>query len=131
GHKGALWLKAVLKGVTAHGSMPHRGINAAYKAAHALAALEAFELHAPPHPLGSPSLNVGTVAAGINVNSVPDYAELSIDVRSVPSLSHAAIRARLAERLGSEVAFSTIIDLEPVWTDPTDPWMRKAVAIVV
>ena len=40
GHKGALWLRLTLKGVTAHGSMPHLGVNAAYKAARALTALE-------------------------------------------------------------------------------------------
>ena len=32
GHKGALWFEAVTKGVTAHGSMPEKGINAVYKA---------------------------------------------------------------------------------------------------
>jgi succinyl-diaminopimelate desuccinylase len=29
GHKGALWLRAITTGVTAHGSMPHLGVNAA------------------------------------------------------------------------------------------------------
>lgn len=32
GHKGALWLEAVATGVTAHGSMPHLGVNAIEKA---------------------------------------------------------------------------------------------------
>ena len=31
GHKGALWLEAVTTGVTAHGSMPEKGVNAVYK----------------------------------------------------------------------------------------------------
>ena len=31
GHKGALWLEAETKGVTAHGSMPEKGVNAVYK----------------------------------------------------------------------------------------------------
>src|SRR5690606_32543740 len=30
GHKGALWLKAITHGVTAHGSMPEEGVNAVY-----------------------------------------------------------------------------------------------------
>jgi acetylornithine deacetylase/succinyl-diaminopimelate desuccinylase-like protein len=40
GHKGALWLEAVTTGVTAHGSMPGKGVNAVYKAARAIAALQ-------------------------------------------------------------------------------------------
>lgn len=126
GHKGALWLKAAFKGVTAHGSMPHLGVNAAYKAAHAMVALEGLQFQAPPHPLGDPTLNIGTVAAGINVNSVPDRAEISIDIRSVPGLPHEAIRARLVEALGPEASFKTIIDLDPVWTDPYDVFLRSA-----
>ena len=46
GHKGALGLRLTLKGVTAHGSMPHLGVNAAYKAARVLTALETFQLSA-------------------------------------------------------------------------------------
>jgi succinyl-diaminopimelate desuccinylase len=45
GHKGALWLRLILKGVTAHGSMPHLGVNAAYKAARALTILEKFQFN--------------------------------------------------------------------------------------
>ena len=85
GHKGALWLRLIIKGVTAHGSMPHLGVNAAYKAARVLTALETFQFNVAPHPyLGSPTLNVGTVHAGLNVNSVPDRAEIGIDIRSIP-----------------------------------------------
>ncbi|NIO40459.1 MAG: peptidase dimerization domain-containing protein, partial [Burkholderiales bacterium] len=36
GHKGAFWLCAKTRGVTAHGSMPERGDNAVYKAARAI-----------------------------------------------------------------------------------------------
>ena len=36
GHKGAMWLKAITHGVTAHGSMPDQGVNAVYSAARAV-----------------------------------------------------------------------------------------------
>src|SRR3954454_18912401 len=85
GHKGALWLRLTLKGVTAHGSMPHLGVNAAYKAARVLTGLESFQFNVAAHPyLGPPTLNVGPVRAGLNVNSVPDLAEIGIDIRSIP-----------------------------------------------
>ena len=101
GHKGALWLRAIMTGVTAHGSMPHLGVSAAYKAARALTILEKFQFNVAPHQhLGSPTLNVGTVHAGLNVNSVPDRAEIGIDIRSIPGLEHSRISEHLRARRG-------------------------------
>jgi succinyl-diaminopimelate desuccinylase len=126
GHKGALWLRATLTGVTAHGSMPDLGVNAAYKAARALAKLENFQFNEAPHPyLGKPTLNVGAVRAGINVNSVPDRAEIDIDIRTIPSLSNATTRENLAVELGDEVSVTTLVDVPAVWTDPEDRWVAS------
>src|SRR5581483_1108848 len=59
GHKGALWLKAAFKGVTAHGSMPELGDNAVLKAARGVTRLSAYAFDADRHHhLGGPSLNV-------------------------------------------------------------------------
>jgi succinyl-diaminopimelate desuccinylase len=119
GHKGALWLRLTLKGVTAHGSMPHLGVNAAYKAARVLTALETFQFNVAPHPyLGSPTLNVGTVRAGLNVNSVPDLAEIGIDIRSIPGLDHSRIQEHLKAELGDEIS------LEPI-VDPSSRWINE------
>ncbi|CAN5308818.1 M20 family metallopeptidase [soil metagenome] len=131
GHKGALWLRAITTGVTAHGSMPHLGVNAAYKAARVLTILEKFQFNVAPHPhLGSPTLNVGMVHAGLNVNSVPDRAEIGIDIRSIPGLDHARIREHLAAELGADVTLEPIIDVGSVWTEPTDPWIRQVHEVV-
>jgi succinyl-diaminopimelate desuccinylase len=125
GHKGALWLRLTLKGVTAHGSMPHLGVNAAFKAARAITALESFQFNVAPHPhLGSPTLNVGTVRAGLNVNSVPDLAEIGIDIRSIPGLDHSRIQEHLKAELGDDVALEPIVDVGAVWTDPASPWIK-------
>jgi succinyl-diaminopimelate desuccinylase len=131
GHKGALWLKLTLKGVTAHGSMPHLGVNAAYKAARAITVLENFQFNVAPHPyLGSPTLNVGTVHAGLNVNSVPDLAEIGVDIRSIPQLDHARIVEHLRAELGEEVALVPTVDVPAVWTDPASPWIEEVYEIV-
>lgn len=128
GHKGVLWLKALFSGKTAHGSMPHLGDNAAYKAAEALLTLKAFQFDAAVHQLGSPTLNAGFVHAGININSVPDLAEIGIDIRTTPSISHADIRRRLGDAL-NEATLETILDLEAVWTAQQDAWLLHAQAI--
>src|SRR5947209_100743 len=131
GHKGALWLRLTLKGVTAHGSMPHLGVNAAYKAARVLTALETFQFNVAPHPyLGSPTLNVGTVRAGLNVNSVPDLAEIGIDIRSIPGLDHSRIQQHLKAELGEDVSLEPIVDVGAVWTDPSSPWIKGVYEIV-
>jgi len=131
GHKGALWLRAVATGVTAHGSMPHLGVNAAYKAGRALNKLEAFEFNEAPHPyLGKATLNVGAVRAGINVNSVPDRAEIDIDIRTIPSLPHARVKEHLAAELGDEISMSPLVDVPAVWSEPGDKWIGEVFAVV-
>jgi succinyl-diaminopimelate desuccinylase len=126
GHKGAFWLYARTRGVTAHGSMPERGDNAVYKAARAISELEHFQFDNPPHKLmGQATLNVGTVHGGLNINSVPDEAVIAIDIRSVPTSRHEEIRRALQQRLGPEVELETIIDLESVYSEPDDPWIQR------
>ncbi len=126
GHKGALWLHARATGVTAHGSMPERGVNAIYKGARAVAKLERFAFGAKPHPvLGSPTLNVGTISGGLNNNSVPDGVTIGIDIRTIPEQRHEELVVGLAEYLGGEVTLAPIVDVEGVWTDPAHPWMQE------
>lgn len=131
GHKGALWLKARTHGVTAHGSMPEKGVNAVYGAARAIGKLEDFDFNVARHDvLGAPTLNVGTVAGGMNINSVPDRAEIGIDIRTVPGQDHARLRDGLGGYLGGDVEIETLVDVAGVWTDPDDAWMRSVFEIM-
>jgi succinyl-diaminopimelate desuccinylase len=131
GHKGALWLKARTRGVTAHGSMPERGVNAVYKAARAITRLEDFDFNVARHAiLGKPTLNVGTVKGGMNINSVPDLTEIGIDIRTIPGQSHARLRETLQSYLGTEVEIEATIDVESVWTDPKDEWVREVFTVM-
>ena len=41
----------------------------------------------------------------------------------MPGLTHGAIEARLPAELCEEAEFERLVDLEPVWTDPDQPWM--------
>ena len=74
--------------------------------------------------LGEATLNVGTISGGTGVNLVPDRAEAQIDVRTVPGLTGESVLAQLAEAVGPEVVLDAWIDLAPVITDPSDPWMQ-------
>jgi succinyl-diaminopimelate desuccinylase len=131
GHKGAFWLRLRTRGVTAHGSMPERGVNAIYKAARAVMKLEEFRFQAAPDPLlGRPSLNVGTVRGGLNTNSVPDLVELTVDIRTTPEVSHAALQAELARLLGPEVEIEPIVDATSVRTREDDPFVETVVEVL-
>ena len=91
GHKGALWLQLVHRGVTAHGSMPDKGVNAIFAACKSVEALRGFDFGVTPHPvMGGPSLNIGNMMAGMNINSVPDLALVGVDIRSTVGQSNAA-----------------------------------------
>ncbi len=126
GHKGALWLKARTRGVTAHGSMPELGDNAAYKVARAITQLEDFDFNIARHEvMGKPTLNVGTVNSGININSVPDFAEIGIDVRTIPGQKHPVVEEHLASYLGENVEMEAQVNVEGVWTDPANDWMKE------
>jgi len=131
GHKGALWLSLVVTGVTAHGSMPEQGDNAVIKACRVVDELEGFAFAADPHPvMGAPTLNIGTISGGMNVNSVPDRASVGVDLRTVVGQTNEGVRSRLATHLGDAVTIETLTDMDHVYTDPDDPWMRQVFACV-
>lgn len=125
GHKGALWLSAKSRGVTSHGSTPELGVNAIYKAARMVCALQKFELtESAFSDLGAPTLNVGTINGGMNVNSVPDECCFDIDIRTVPPMRHDAVRDQMKAYLKPDLdELKTIVDLEGVWTSPQGDWV--------
>ena len=126
GHKGALWLRAHAEGVTAHGSMPERGDNAFYKLARGALALEQFAFdNAPQALMGQGTLNVGTAKAGLNINSVPDSAEMTIDIRTVAGQNHRHIYGCICKQLGPAIKVETIIDLAPLYTPVDHPWVKN------
>ncbi len=125
GHKGALWLHAISRGVTAHGSTPELGVNAVYAACRAVGKVADFGFNVPPHDvIGSPSINVGRIQGGINVNSVPDHAEFDIDIRTIPTQDHKEIRAHLESYLEGDVELQTSVDVDGVISDDAHPWIQ-------
>lgn len=132
GHKGAYWVRAATRGVSAHGAMPELGVNAIQKAAGLVQRLAGFCDGRTRHPvLGGPTINIGTFHSGENVNSVPNWAEIGIDIRTVPSMDHEQLGNELREVLSPELdALEVVLSLGHVYTDPSDPWVRKVFGIV-
>lgn len=126
GHKGIFKFHALTHGVSAHASRPHLGDNAIHKAAEAVGRLRHYCFGCPEHPvMGSPTLNIGTIQGGENINSVPDRCEVGVDIRTVPGLDHEALKADLARTLGAEVQMRMVNDMPPVWTEPDAEWVQR------
>lgn len=92
GEKGVLWVNVRALGRTAHGSMPHLGINTISYMARLIPRLEEYPF--PYHEsglLGKPTLSVNVIEGGNKTNVVPDVTEISIDMRTVPGQNHGQI----------------------------------------
>lgn len=125
GHKGALYLNVTTTEITAHSSMPELGVNAIYKAARAISKIEKFNFGVEKDPLlGFPTINVGQISGGMNLNSVPDHAEFTIDIRTTKKINHAEIIQRLKEELGEEASIKILVNMTPVSTKEDDPFVQ-------
>jgi succinyl-diaminopimelate desuccinylase len=127
GHKGLAWFEIETEGVTAHGSMPEVGDNAIVKMARVISDLETFRFPVDSHAvMGKPTLNVGTIHGGLNTNSVPDEARITIDTRTVPGIDHVhlckSLQALVAPR-GAHVR--QIVDTPSLYTEPSNEWVQE------
>lgn len=131
GHKGALWIEIRTSGVTAHGSMPEQGDNAIYKAARVVTKLKEYRFDIPSHPLfGAPTLNVGTISGGLNINSVPDQTAMGVDIRTIPGQSNKDVYESLQSYLGKEAEMSRILDTGSIMTNPEHEWIQTVFDIM-
>jgi acetylornithine deacetylase len=87
-HKGIVRWHLETEGRSCHSSDPGKGINAIYRMAHVLPAVEAFadwlRTSRQDPLLGSPTLSVGRIEGGTSVNTVPDRCRIEIDRRVIP-----------------------------------------------
>jgi len=96
--KGALWVRVSAEGVSSHASRPELGRNA-------IQALLAFMNQvyqgldtSQTHPfLGHNTLSITQFKGGISTNIVPSQAELTLDIRTLPGVSHLEILKMIGE----------------------------------
>jgi succinyl-diaminopimelate desuccinylase len=131
GHKGCVRFEITTRGITAHAAMPEQGDNAILKAVQVIAKLQEFDFDVSPHPLlGAPTLNVGTISGGINVNSVPDRTIIGIDIRTIPSQDHDEIQQAIQETLGTDVEIRPTRSARSIATDSKHEWVREVFDIM-
>jgi len=82
--KGALWLRVLTVGKSAHGSRPILGVNAIEKMMKLIDRFNFMPLEKEHPLLGKPTLSIGTIQGGTKVNIVPDRCEIEVDRRMLP-----------------------------------------------
>jgi acetylornithine deacetylase/succinyl-diaminopimelate desuccinylase-like protein len=130
--RGVCGFRIAVRGTQMHSSLSDRmpSVNAARVMAALLVDIEdQLELDFQPHPLGlvGPTLNVGVlVEAGVFFGVVPGHAEFACDLRTVPGMSEAGVRASidawLAERRAADPALVVDVVFEPglTWIPPSE-----------
>ena len=96
-HKGVTRWYITTAGRSCHSSMPEQGVNAIYRMSRLLTAVERFAERlrtgtADPL-LGPPTLNIGVIAGGTSVNTVPDFCRVEVDRRLISSEQPDDVRA--------------------------------------
>jgi succinyl-diaminopimelate desuccinylase len=90
---------------------------------------------AQPHPLlGHPTINIGTIQGGTSTNIVPDLAQITIDLRTLPSQRHSQIVDKLSMILAElsqqvtefQAQLEVINDRAAVSTAADDPFIQAA-----
>lgn len=121
--KGCLRWRVTVGGRAAHSSKPHLGVNAISRMARLIVVLEEEDtsLRRKRHPLvGEPTLNVGVIRGGAQVNIVPEGCLMEIDRRLVPGEEPPEIR-RQYEQL-SETLRTRFPDLEVTHLPLLEDW---------
>jgi succinyl-diaminopimelate desuccinylase len=115
--KGVMWIRAVIRGVMAHGAMPLTGVNTAYPMARFLTMVHSLEereiaLYGRHNYLGQPSITPNILlspvrGAGEPQNNVmPGATEVVLDFRLIPGQNP----EQLAKQVESMLAAATAVD---------------------
>lgn len=132
-HRGMVWVKITTKGKSAHGSMPHLGINAVENMLEVLAEVRKMDSAPVKHPrLGTGTMGINRIQGGVATNIIPDSCSAEVDVRIVPGQTTTATFERF-ERLvenmhAADPKFRARLDVlkrcEALETDDASPFVR-------
>jgi succinyl-diaminopimelate desuccinylase len=127
--KAALWLRVTARGRTSHGSQPQAGSNAVRTLVGALARLEKLNFDVALHPLlGAPTLAIGKIHGGVNINVTPDLCVAELDVRILPGQHPDHVTSLIQEALGAAIEINRI-DYKPAIETPRDhPFVKTCIA---
>ena len=134
--KGALWARITTKGKSAHGSMPDMGINAIDSMVQFINTMDFCQYEKAEHQyLGKFTSSLNTIFGGIKTNIIPDYCEITMDIRTLPSQEHQEILGLIQKNIETRKSISENFEcsMETVINKPgieVDPRQGKAADII-
>jgi succinyl-diaminopimelate desuccinylase len=115
--KGCVRFRITTRGKSAHSSEPHLGANAIEHMARVIGTLAEYarRMQVLSHPLvGSPTLSVGLIEGGTQVNVVPEFCWIEVDRRLIPGEQASAvlddIKKELQELRGTSQDLEVIVE---------------------
>ncbi|MEL4320122.1 M20/M25/M40 family metallo-hydrolase [Leifsonia sp. YIM 134122] len=140
-HRGFAWFTLAITGVPAHGSQPELGVDAISHATDVLLALRSLDAELAAraaHPmLPRSTVRVATIVAGSDAATVAAHARLTIERRTLPGETPAAVRREIEAALASVAAADGIRwDLTELvsrgaFETPTDAPIQRVVSDAV
>ena len=148
GHNGTVWLEVTVHGKAAHGSLPHKGINALEKMSALVRALDDYKRtlalrtwETPEGKIHRPTINVGGVfdcGEGAKINTVPALASFTIDRRVLPIENHLNAERELRAFLVSaarkipqcRISVAKISENYSCFSEPTHPFFAAMAGCV-
>jgi len=133
--RGGAWVTATAYGKAAHGSQPHRGVNA-------ITSMARFLLRLPEvlpdieHPLcGRPTVNAALIEGGSAPNVVPDRCTIDVDRRTVPGETDpdavlAPFRALAEDLRRADPDIDVRVEIRE-WTPPAETGAGSEIAAAI
>ncbi len=97
-HRGFVWAEVEVRGKAAHGSRPELGVDAIFRAAPLISALERYSrsLAARRHPLlGAGLLHASQISGGEEMSTLPERCLLGVERRTLPGETTDQVRDEL------------------------------------
>jgi acetylornithine deacetylase len=132
-HKGFAGFEVETKGVAAHGSRPHLGVDAIAKMGPVLVALKELDERIQSgrrHPLVGPgSLHASLIEGGQEFSSYPARCLLTGECRWIPGDTLAEVEAEVRQAVGEAGEFRLGVWRDPFETAPDDPFVQLVAGV--
>lgn len=101
--KGCIWAQLNISGKTSHGAYPEEGYNAVEYGMKIVCRIKKWVTEYEHRVLGTATAQVTMIQGGIAPNMTPDFAEILLDIRTVPGISAEDVEKKIKKICWEEV----------------------------
>ena len=101
--KGCIWAQLNISGKTSHGAYPEEGYNAVEYGMKIVCRIKKWVTEYKHRVLGTATAQVTMIQGGIAPNMTPDFAEILLDIRTVPGISAEDVEKKIKKICREEV----------------------------